>query len=291
MDISSIEVFLAILKELSISKAADSLHLSQSTVSHRLKMLENEVGFSLIERQKGKKKVVLTPKGKDFVPIAQRWSNLWKETLALQKSNPRPLINIGSVDSLNTSVLQPLYHQLIQHSPHINVQIITKTSLELYEMVEKRELDMGFVLREVNNSNIIIEPIFSESMVVVCLANNNHHKYLHPLDLNPHHEIFFSWSPTYVAWHNRWWDPNITPHIEVDTTSLVLGLMRDPEQWSIVPMSLAQSFVSTGKFQIFELSDPPPNRVCYKITHRFAYTESAASNEIVDQYIQAIWNV
>lgn len=44
MNQSYFEVFLAVVECKSVSRAAEKLFLSQSTVSHRLKMLENEIG-------------------------------------------------------------------------------------------------------------------------------------------------------------------------------------------------------------------------------------------------------
>ncbi len=62
MNLAEIETFLTIVNTKSITKTADLLFLSQPTVSHRLTTLENELGFSLVIRNKGHK-VELTPKG------------------------------------------------------------------------------------------------------------------------------------------------------------------------------------------------------------------------------------
>ena len=56
MYFSGIEAFLAIVRTESINKAAESLHLSQATVSYRLKTLEQEMGGLLVERRKGTSK-------------------------------------------------------------------------------------------------------------------------------------------------------------------------------------------------------------------------------------------
>lgn len=64
-----IEAFLAIVQTGSISKAAELLHLSQATVSYRLKTLEKEMGGLLVERRKGAPKISLTPKGEDFLVL------------------------------------------------------------------------------------------------------------------------------------------------------------------------------------------------------------------------------
>lgn len=74
-----IEAFLAIVQTGSISKAAELLHLSQATVSYRLKTLEKEMGGLLVERRKGAAQIRLTPKGEDFFSIAERWDALWRK--------------------------------------------------------------------------------------------------------------------------------------------------------------------------------------------------------------------
>ncbi|MFQ9679487.1 MAG: LysR family transcriptional regulator [Ruthenibacterium lactatiformans] len=63
MNQSYFEVFLAVVECKSVSRAAEKLFLSQSTVSHRLKMLENEIGCLLFERAQGQRECVLTAKG------------------------------------------------------------------------------------------------------------------------------------------------------------------------------------------------------------------------------------
>ena len=61
-----IEAFLAIVKTENLTKAAEALHLSQATISYRLKTLEQDMGGLLVERNKGESKISLTPKGENF---------------------------------------------------------------------------------------------------------------------------------------------------------------------------------------------------------------------------------
>ena len=114
MNLAEIETFLTIVNTKSITRTADLLFLSQPTVSHRLNSLENELGFPLVIRNKGHKQVELTPKGMDFVVLAERWMSLWKETLTLQHNQERMLLTIGCTDSLNIAVFAPLYDEILQ---------------------------------------------------------------------------------------------------------------------------------------------------------------------------------
>ena len=73
MTITDINIFLAIVQNHNITKTAQQLFLSQSTISHRLALLEKEIGKPLIIRGKGQKTVSLTPYGEDFIPLAKHW--------------------------------------------------------------------------------------------------------------------------------------------------------------------------------------------------------------------------
>lgn len=286
---TEIEVFLTVERTRSFTKAAELLHMTQPTLSNRLKTLENIIGFTLFQRRKGQKIIRLTPKGEEFLSIAQRWSVLWQEAQALKQHEPQSSLSVGSVDSLNTTILPSLYHKLANHKPKMNLKIVTRTSLELYELIERREVDVGFVLREVNSANVIIEPIFSEPMLAIRHADNvRNNDLINPSRLDRKHEVFFNWSPAFMSWHNRWWDPNELVHVEVDTISLIIAHLDNPQKWGIIPLSMARSNILPDTFVFTEFTDPPPERVCYKIMHRYPHAINTQSLEILNKYLPVI---
>ena len=65
---------MAIVQHQTSSAAAKALFVSQSTISHRIQALENELGFILFDRQKGFKKMELTEDGKKFYLLPSWWS-------------------------------------------------------------------------------------------------------------------------------------------------------------------------------------------------------------------------
>ena len=79
MNLAEIETFLMIVKTKNITKTAENLFLSQPTVSHRLKLLEEELQVKLVTRKKGYKQIELTLQGEEFIHIAERWVSVWQE--------------------------------------------------------------------------------------------------------------------------------------------------------------------------------------------------------------------
>lgn len=64
IDSIQIEYFLAVARYLNFTKAAEFLYVSQSAVSRRVAMLEEQLGVQLIKRNK--RNVELTQAGKEF---------------------------------------------------------------------------------------------------------------------------------------------------------------------------------------------------------------------------------
>lgn len=128
-----IEAFLAIVKTENLSKAAQLLHLSQATISYRLKTLEQDMGGLLVERKKGESKLSLTPKGEKIFYIAERGEALWGETQVLKNNEPQLSLAISAAESISHFVLPPL----IQHTQ------------EAFDSIERREMDVAFVVREI----------------------------------------------------------------------------------------------------------------------------------------------
>ena len=81
MELRVLHYFLAVAREQSISAAAESLHLSQPTLSTQLKAMEEELGKQLLIRgTKGSRKVVLTEEGRLLRKRAEEILALVKKT-------------------------------------------------------------------------------------------------------------------------------------------------------------------------------------------------------------------
>jgi len=283
MYLLGIEAFLAIVATQNFTKAAEILHLTQSSVSLRLKTLEQELGFSLIERHRGVKRVILTPEGEEFIPLAEKWNLLWNETQSL-RTNIGLSLAIGAVDSMNTYVLPNIYQRIIWEYPFLRLRIVTDHSNALYDLMERQTVDIAFVLHERDVKSLDISPFSSEEMVVlrVFSASDKFDLIIDPHTLDPDEEIRHDWFPSYQLWHNKWWDPIKPSHLVVSTGPMVLPLLRMPTQWAVVPLSIARSAESTGRFVTQRLSDPPPDRVCFRLTHKRMTPSTAKGLAIFD---------
>ncbi len=270
---AEIETFLMIVKTKNITKTAENLFLSQPTVSHRLKCLEEELNVKLLTRKKGYKQIELTAQGEEFVPIAQRWLSLWQEMQQLQHGREQLYLSIGCTDTMNSVILFELYRQLL-NTPEFNMsmKITTHYSYEIYGLLENHEIDMGFVYHHLHFKNIVAEPILREKMYILQSGDTALKKEkLHTDELDPREEIFVSWEANYQIWHDQWVGKGMRPCIQVDTFELLLQLISDARRWIIAPASVAERIQSLRNVHVSAIANPtqPPERITYKIRHKY----------------------
>ena len=272
MNLAEIETFLMIVKTKNITKTAENLFLSQPTVSHRLKSLEDELDVKLIARKKGYKQIEITTQGEAFIPIAERWVSVWREMQYLKHSQETLYLTVGCTDTMN-SVLMELYHQMLgEKEQNINLHIKTHYSYELYDLLENHEIDIGFVYHHLQFKNIVTEPIMREKMYILRSARAGEpREAIHTDELDPQKEIFVSWEANYQIWHDQTISKGEWPRIQVDTFELLFHLLSDETLWAIVPVSVAERIASLRPVHISEIanSSPPPERITYKIKHKY----------------------
>jgi DNA-binding transcriptional LysR family regulator len=285
-----IEAFLAIVRTQSLSRAAEKLHLAQSSVSHRLKTLEEMMGATLIERGKGIKEISLTPMGAEFLQLAERWNSLWLETQILKSQGPKLSLSFGTVNSLNTFVFPPVFSAMTQHQPPVILEIHTLHSIPLYEEVEKGQIHVGFALREQTLPGVKVERFLTAPMVVLRLGEpfDGNAKIINPNELDPNYELYVPWGPLFQIWHDRWWNPLCLSRIKLESAQLLFTLLQHPLQWAIVPMWIAKSALKEGRFSYYHLSDPPPDIICYKLTHKYPKPSTLQSLAILDHYLDLL---
>ncbi len=288
MEILDIRIFLAIIRARSISKAAGSMHLSQSTISHRLKELEAFLGVSLLDRHKGRKEIKLTPEGERFVDLARKWTALYEETLQFKAGPARLHLAIGCVDSASYSIFPPFYRRLTQGDTPLELTIKTQHSPEIYSLLERDEINVGFVNYDARYANIIATPVLEERF---CLLRRKTGDVppapVNPPDLDPARELRHVWEPEYQRWHDYWWNPGTPSVVRLNVASMLQAFLDDPTVWAIVPLSVAQTLCASNPFQYHDIVDPPPKRVVYCVTNTASRSYRSAAMQIFRRQLDA----
>jgi DNA-binding transcriptional LysR family regulator len=289
MVLQYIETFLAVARTKSISGAARELHCAQTTVSQRIKALETDLGYQVLERGKGIKEISFTPMGEEFYKLAEEWNRLEHEARLLKTKGNRLSLTIGAVDSINQFLLRDIIQNVNNDRQNLQLTIHTLHSVHLYSEVEKRQLDIAFSLQNRVQQNVNVEKCFTSPMVVLRSSLNNDHELekIHPEELDSNYELFMPFGLEYQAWHAYWWDPLATSRIRIDSTHILLYLLQNPTQWAIIPKYIADEAMRNGSYKMYELTDPPPPYIVYKLTHKRPTSLTKKALEVLDYYFQS----
>jgi DNA-binding transcriptional LysR family regulator len=189
-------------------------------------------------------------------------------------------------------MLGKLYSELLRHRPLLSLKIMQRHSDEMYSLVDKRAINVGFSLLDLYNPNVTVHPCYREPLVGLRLAPAHParagEQMVHVSDLDPQHELYMEWSDSLRVWHNQHWDPSAPGRVRVDSINVIRDLLQKPEQWTIFPYSLAKACLAGENLEIFRLSPAPPERVCYALTHKFPTEEVYAALEIFAEIITPI---
>ena len=249
-----------IVRTQSITKASELLFLSQPTVSQRLRTLEETLGYPLLLRSKGLKRIELTREGAEFLPLAERMVSLWKESCHLQPRQERQALDIGCADSVNTALLARLYRRLLRENT-LDLQLHTHQSSELYNILDARDIDLALVFYPLHYKNIICQKVFQEKL---CLVQSQHpavpKPVVHTEELDPSRELFLKWNDQYQIWHDQWLTNYGRPYATADTIMLLLALWAEESCWMIAPESVAAELCRYRPLYVSQLRNQPPDR-------------------------------
>jgi DNA-binding transcriptional LysR family regulator len=151
MKLRQLQFFIAVAEELSFSRAAIKLHVAQPSLSTQIKVLEEEVGARLFERDK--RHVSLTPAGRRFQQRAISVVSMADSAKSEARSTARGQLGTIALGytalSMFSTALPHAIRQFRRREPNVVMTLRELTSLEQLHELGERTLDVG-VLRKVD---------------------------------------------------------------------------------------------------------------------------------------------
>ena len=150
MEVRVLRYFLTVVREESITKAAEALHITQPTLSRQLAQLEGELGVTLFSR--GTRKISLTSEGVLLKRRAEEILELVDKTeqeMARQEELVEGVVAVGCGDLLAVQTLGELIRSFIQKYPRVNFDLYTATADHIKERMDRGVTDVGLLLEPV----------------------------------------------------------------------------------------------------------------------------------------------
>lgn len=153
MELRVLQYFLAVAREQSISGAAESLHLSQPTLSRQLKEMEEELGKQLLIR--GNRRITLTEEGMILRKRAEEIIELVKKTeneISMSESFIAGDITVGAGETDGIRFLIRAADSLQKEYPLIHFHIVSGDIVTVLEDLDRGLIDFGLIFGEVDTA-------------------------------------------------------------------------------------------------------------------------------------------
>lgn len=167
------EVFLLVAENLSFSKAAEDLFISQPAVTKHIKELESRLNIALFER-KGNK-IYLTKAGKliytDLKKIKQAYQEMEFE-LGRLNDTFKGVLRVGASSTISQYLIPKVIAAFHKRYPKIELHLLNGNSFEVEQKLFENEIDLGLVENVSSQSSIKYIDFLDDELVIVTGSNS-----------------------------------------------------------------------------------------------------------------------
>ncbi len=197
MELRHLRLVKEVAEKGSLTRAMDTLYLSQSALSHQLKEVESQLGAALFHRVN--KKLVLTGAGKIVLASAEKiLKELEQAEMAVKKyaSGGTGTVRIATECYTCYHWLPTLMVDYNREFPNVDIEIFPETTTDPVKHILDGRLDLAIVSRIVDNPNIQSTKLFTDELVAVIPADHpwTEKEYVNAADF-AHEQVFIHSHP------------------------------------------------------------------------------------------------
>jgi DNA-binding transcriptional LysR family regulator len=164
-DVHQLKVFTAVAENLSFTRAAEALYLTQSAVSHQVARLEQQLGVELLRRQG--RSVSLTPVGQSLLTHARRVFAALDDAAAAVRQAARPdagRLRIGATSTACQYLIPEALREFRECFPAYSLSIIPGDSPLVAERLLEGAIDLGVMVRHERRPRMTYHDLFNDEL-------------------------------------------------------------------------------------------------------------------------------
>ena len=166
-----LEIFVAISKTESVSRAAEALSLSQSATSTALSELERQFDLQLFDRVG--KSLRINETGQQLLPRAVELLDRAKEIENLLQGHAGfGYMRIGATLTVGNYLATILVARFLQEHPESRIQLQVHNTSTIVQQIANHELDLGLIEGDCNHPDIEVQPWIADELVVFSAPNH-----------------------------------------------------------------------------------------------------------------------
>ncbi len=248
MNLTSLQTFLAIVETGNLVRASQKLHVTQSTVTARMKSLEEELGQVLLNRQKSG--TTLTPAGTKLLRYARIMTGLWRQA-KFETGLPTGLDSVctfGCDRELWHGPGRDFFYGVISEHPEIALSVHQGGSLDLEEWLSSGIVDVILTYDAVARGNQTVYPLPPERLVLYSSVADA------PVKGDPYY-IFVDHGEEYRRMHAESYHDAGIARLNFDSSWWALQHILDNRGTAYLPSALAERFLKDGR--LFPVASAP----------------------------------
>lgn len=263
MELRHLRYFVALAECLNFTRAAERVHVTQSTLSHQIKQLEDELGRTLFERIG--KRVVMTEPGEVFLEYASKALREVDQGLGALKQDAAALageVRIGATHTFNLELIPECVALFLARHPTARVIVAELSADDIGMKLNEGTLDLGIAYRPSAPSDLWFEPLYNEEMVLAVSKDHplSSRKRLRMVELHKQRlvllpPVFATRTLLDECFRGCGAEPVIVA--EMNTIAPMLGLAARTDVGAIVALS---AIPTNSDLRIIPLESPTPVR-------------------------------
>jgi len=268
MDSDLLETFITLAKLKNFTKTADALHIVQSTVTNRIKHLEENIGEHLFTRTN--KNVILTTAGEAYLPYAKQLLTIQKTAISKIKSLElfKDTLTIGVVHSIYDCHVQEMILKYMKKYKKTAINVIIDHSENLIQMLHDNEIDMAFTYLNVKSSKFTCTPFHTDEVI---LAAGPKYSYITKSLTNDEliklpilcAAISFQ---TFQEWFYSIFPSNYIYPLDINISASVIPFLKAGLGFGFMLKPSVQKYLNEGTLLEIKLQDnPPPSAHSYML--------------------------
>jgi LysR family cyn operon transcriptional activator len=167
MELRHLRYFVALAEQLNFTAAAGKVHVTQSTLSHQIRQLEDELGCRLFDREN--KRVTMTQTGEAFLERVQNAlrevdEGIWAARLAADEMSG--VVRVGTTHTFNMRIIPRCVSLFLSSHPSVRVNVMEMSGDDIAAALLRGELDIGVTYKPRDASQLRFEPLYSEELLL-----------------------------------------------------------------------------------------------------------------------------
>jgi DNA-binding transcriptional LysR family regulator len=242
MDVELARTFLEIVSTGSFVRASERLNVAQTTVSARMRILEERLGRPLFVRSKGG--ATLTPAGERFLRYAPAFVQLWQRArhqVALPPGH-RASLTLGSEVALSQPLLLDWVLRMRRENPDVALRVHVDVPQDLIDQVAAGLVDAAVMYAPQNRPGLKIDLLTEEKLVLATTLPE-----ATPGDMTGY--VHVDWGPEFTHHHAISFSEE-TPALSIDLGPLALNYVLDAGGSGYFRMSAVEAHLRSGRIRL-----------------------------------------